>query len=81
MRSADQYESAEQLLAEATKAGSDSVQRIELQPVEGFQMLGFAIPSIMSKWKGRIREVAMDSACTPLLWQHNYSFNFRGYQW
>lgn len=31
--------------------------------IEGFQALAWALPPLLVKWSGRIRELALDSAC------------------
>lgn len=36
---------------------------IILHTVEGFSVVAFALPSVLEKWGGRVREVALDSAC------------------
>lgn len=36
---------------------------IVLPSVEGFSVVAFALPSVLQKWGGQIREIAMDSAC------------------
>ncbi|KAJ7272749.1 hypothetical protein B0H12DRAFT_1007797, partial [Mycena haematopus] len=41
---------------------------IALPAVEGFSAVAFALPSVLQKWGGQIREVAMDSA-----WETNKS--------
>lgn len=39
-------------------------QRIPLSSdIDGFQALAWALPPMLAKWGGRIRELALDSAC------------------
>lgn len=39
------------------------VQPIPLHEEPGFTALAFSLPQILRQWGGRIREIALDSAC------------------
>lgn len=59
-----EYQSAAKLLAKAANdLGPIPVEEINLPIVAGYQALAFCIPSTLQKWRGRIREIMMDSAC------------------
>lgn len=63
---ADELKSAAALLelgSEAGKLGPYRFERIAIEVPEGFSAFAFAIPEMMDRWKARIREVAIDSAC------------------
>jgi hypothetical protein len=45
------------------KHGDYIVNMIDLPEVEGYSGLAFAIPDLIGGWKGRMRELLMDSAC------------------
>lgn len=38
-------------------------ESVELPQIEGFRAVAFALPSVLQKWAGQVREVALDSAC------------------
>ncbi|RDX40007.1 hypothetical protein OH76DRAFT_1366849 [Lentinus brumalis] len=65
-RDDDELKSARILLDEAKAGGSHAelytVEAVDLPEVEGFTALAFALPNILRKWGGRIREIALDSA-------------------
>jgi hypothetical protein len=47
-------------------------ESVELPQIEGFRAVAFALPGILQKWAGQIREVALDSACEkPSLPEHS----------
>ncbi|KAJ7934730.1 hypothetical protein B0H13DRAFT_1591382, partial [Mycena leptocephala] len=59
----DEFESAKTLLEEF---GNDPLHKLESIPMpesDGFRALGFVFPSVLRKWDGVIREVALDSTC------------------
>jgi hypothetical protein len=62
----DDLESAKILLKEFSQA--NSAYKIEPIPVpqnqdDGFTAIAFALPTLIRKWGGKIREVALDSTC------------------
>lgn len=64
----DEVKSAKILIEEASKPGPNQkglyvVEPIPLHDEEGFTALAFSLPEILRQWGGRIREVALDSAC------------------
>jgi hypothetical protein len=63
----DQLISAQKLLEEATKAKSFGIYQIEpilIEPEPGFVALVWSLLEMLQNWGGRIREIAMDSACS-----------------
>lgn len=68
VQDADEVVSAFALLQKAETEGglgpnSTAFETIDLDVPEGLSALAFAIPEMVDTWKGRIREVAIDSAC------------------
>lgn len=62
----DEITSARNLLKKGATPGGLGQYRFEeiaLEEPEGMSVIGFSIPGMVEKWKSRIREVAMDSAC------------------
>jgi hypothetical protein len=63
----DEIESAKILIREAAnlpnKNGLYSVEPIPLHEEAGFIAIGFALPELVRKWGGCIREISLDSAC------------------
>lgn len=69
-RDPDEIKSAKILLEEAKKSnkpGLYTVESITLKEEPGVLALAFALPDILRQFGGRIREVALDSACEPFL--------------
>ena len=66
-RDDDEVKSAQILLEEARAGhagnGMYSVAPVKLPEEDGFQGIAFALPEVIRKWGGRIRELALDSAC------------------
>jgi hypothetical protein len=65
-RDADEVKSAKVLLEEARESGRHggyTVQPIPLQGEDGVVAIAFALPEILRKWGGRVRELSLDSAC------------------
>lgn len=59
--------SAEKLLEKGQEAGGlgpYAYEKIELDEPEGLSALAFAIPEMAKRWGSRLREIAIDSACT-----------------
>lgn len=86
-RNEDPLESAKLLLAELAwdESSLHRPQRIPLSTsLDGFQALAWALPSMLSQWVGRIREIGMDSACELFFNCRIFTFIFtlhRGNQW
>ena len=64
----DEVKSAKILINEAAQSHGGisslySVESIPLHEEAGFTALAFALPEILQQWGGRIREIALDSAC------------------
>ncbi|KAJ7030919.1 hypothetical protein C8F04DRAFT_1042044 [Mycena alexandri] len=57
----DEFESAKILLQEFTADPAHKLEPIPLPQSDGFRALGFVFPSVLEKWEGVIREVALDS--------------------
>lgn len=65
-RDKDEFTSAKILLEEAKVPGNHglyTVQPIPLHTEPGMVAIAFALPDILRKWGGRVREVSLDSAC------------------
>jgi hypothetical protein len=65
-RDEDEVKSAKLLLEEAKTTGPHSlyvVKPIPLHSEDGIIAIAFALPDVLCQWGGRIREVALDSAC------------------
>ena len=68
-RDDDQLKSAIKLLDEAKEKdglGMYRAEAISLPTEDGFTGLGWCLPDMLNQWGGRIREVALDSACKSL---------------
>jgi hypothetical protein len=70
----DEVKSAKILIEEASKAMPGinplyTVQSIRLHEETGFTAIAFSLPKILYQWGGRIREIALDSACMFYLYQ------------
>ncbi|KAG6806913.1 hypothetical protein H0H92_009581, partial [Tricholoma furcatifolium] len=66
-RCVDEVQSAQALLQEATtvkngQKGLYTVEPILLPTEESFTALAFALPEILRRWGGRVREISLDSA-------------------
>jgi hypothetical protein len=59
----DEFESAKILLQEFTSDPVHELVSIPMPESDGFRALGFVFPSVLRKWDGIIREVALDSTC------------------
>lgn len=71
-RDDDPVISARKLLQECqTRTDSSEIkysfEEIELVQQPGYIALAFTIPSILSQWASRIREISIDSACVYIL--------------
>lgn len=64
-RADDEVESAKILLEESIGKDKSLYQTLEidLPEIDGFRALGFSLPCPLRVFAGRIRELAMDSAC------------------
>lgn len=63
-RDEDEVKSARILLEEAQASkGLYQVQEIPLPDIPGYTVLAFALPNVIRQWGGRVRELALDSAC------------------
>ncbi len=66
-RDEDELASAKILLEEFRNQPSGSAYNIEPIPMpeadDGYTALAFSLPNPIRKWGGKIREVALDSAC------------------
>jgi hypothetical protein len=68
-RDKDELTSAKKLIEEASKAPKTAVERsyhvepIPLNDEDGFTGLAFALPEVLQKFGGRIRELTLDSSC------------------
>lgn len=63
----DEIISARNLLKKGAEPGGLGEYRVEEIPIEepeGLSVLAFSLPDMLESWRDRIREVAMDSACT-----------------
>ena len=61
-----EWESGLKLLEKASKdLGPHPIERIELPDQPGYRAVAFCVPDLIKKWRGRIREILMDSACKP----------------
>ncbi|KAJ7661054.1 hypothetical protein B0H17DRAFT_843132, partial [Mycena rosella] len=60
-RSDDEFESAKILLKEFATGPAHKLAEIPMPDSDGFRALGFVFPSVLRKWDGVIREVALDS--------------------
>lgn len=71
-RDEDEVKSAHILLEEAAQTSESlyQVHEIPLPEVEGYTVLAFALPNVLRQWGGRIRELALDSACKSFLDPH-----------
>lgn len=67
-RDEDEVKSAKILLEEFCNTPAPSPYLVEPIPRpevdDGFTALAFSLPNPIRKWGGKIREVALDSACT-----------------
>jgi hypothetical protein len=62
--SESEWESAIKLLAKAEKdLGAFPIEVIELPDQQGYRALAFCIPHTLRNWRGRLREIMLDSAC------------------
>lgn len=62
----NELKSAEALLEKGKTSGGlgmHTAMPILLPAVEGCVALAWSLPDILTKWGGRIREIAMDSTC------------------
>ncbi|KAJ7917736.1 hypothetical protein B0H13DRAFT_1608132, partial [Mycena leptocephala] len=57
----DEFESAKILLQELANDEAHKLVSIPMPESDGFRALGFVFPSVLQKWDGVIREVALDS--------------------
>lgn len=65
-RADNEVESAKILLDESRKSkkpGLYTVEPIQLIPEDGVTAIAFALPDLLRQFGGRIRELALDSAC------------------
>lgn len=66
-RDPDPLKSAQILINEASqpnaKHPSYQIESIPLHDEPGFTGIAFALPHILRKWGGRIREISLDSTC------------------
>ncbi|KAJ6589539.1 hypothetical protein B0H19DRAFT_922632 [Mycena capillaripes] len=60
-RNEDEFESAKILLKEFSTDPVHELVSIPMPESDGFRALGFVFPSVIHKWNGVIREVALDS--------------------
>lgn len=64
----NEVKSAQILLEEAqAKPGLYTVEPIPLVPEAGVSALAFCLPGLLRQFGGRVREVALDSACKCLV--------------
>jgi hypothetical protein len=80
----NELESAEILIREAAnlpnKNGLYAVEPIPLHKEDGFVAIGFALPELLRKWGGRIREICLDSACRCLYISMDLAYISQGTQ-
>ncbi|KAJ6515171.1 hypothetical protein C8R47DRAFT_922283, partial [Mycena vitilis] len=57
----DEFESAKALMEELCTGPDHKLEPIPMPESDGFRALGFVFPSVLRKWDGAIREVAIDS--------------------
>ena len=62
----DEVKSAKIILEEARESGNHGLYKVEPIPLRdepGFVAIAFALPDLLRKWGGRVRELSLDSAC------------------
>ncbi|KAJ7220489.1 hypothetical protein GGX14DRAFT_559280 [Mycena pura] len=60
-RCEDEFQSAKMLLREFATDPAHKLASIPMPETDGFRALGFVFPSLLRKWNGIIREIALDS--------------------
>jgi hypothetical protein len=67
----DEVISAQKLLSEAENTtvsnGLSKALPIKIPNRDGFVAIAWAVPELLQKWGGQLREIALDSACKPYI--------------